>query len=175
MQHGLHFDQSRRTGVVFHMISCLTECGRIGMTAVGDSPEDARRIYEEAQSVLLARGGCGARGRSRHRLSPRLGTDDPVWYVAYGSNLSARRFACYVSGGRPRGGSRTYLGCRDRTPPRRDVGIRLAGGVTFAGSPRCGAGAWPSTTLHADGEMAARAYLLTFGQLSDVVAQEAGD
>jgi hypothetical protein len=53
VNHGLHFDQSRRTGVVFHMISCLTECGRVGLTAVGDSPEDALRIYEEVQSVLL--------------------------------------------------------------------------------------------------------------------------
>lgn len=53
VEHGLHFDQSRRTGVVFHMISCLTECGRIGLTAVGDDPEDARRIYERAQAVLL--------------------------------------------------------------------------------------------------------------------------
>ena len=35
------------------MISCLTECGRIGLTAVGDTPEDARRIYQEAESVLL--------------------------------------------------------------------------------------------------------------------------
>jgi hypothetical protein len=53
VQHGLHFDQARRTGVVFHMISCLTECGRVGLTAVGDSPTEAWRIYEEAQSVLL--------------------------------------------------------------------------------------------------------------------------
>jgi hypothetical protein len=53
VSHGLHFDQSRRTGVVFHMISCLTECGRVGLTAVGDDPADARRIYEAAQSVLI--------------------------------------------------------------------------------------------------------------------------
>ena len=53
VNHGLHFDQARRTGVVFHMISCLTECGRVGLTAVGDDPEDAWRIYQEAQSVLL--------------------------------------------------------------------------------------------------------------------------
>jgi len=53
VSNGLHFDQARRTGVVFHMISCLTECGRVGMTAVGDDPEEARRIYDEAQSVLL--------------------------------------------------------------------------------------------------------------------------
>ena len=53
VQHGVNFDQSRRTGVVFHMISCLTECGRIGMTAVGDSPEEAWRLYQEAEAVLL--------------------------------------------------------------------------------------------------------------------------
>ncbi|MFG1931491.1 peptide ligase PGM1-related protein [Mycobacterium sp. NPDC048908] len=53
VRHGLHFDQARRTGVVFHMISCLTECGRVGLTAVGDSPEDAWRIYEKAQAVVL--------------------------------------------------------------------------------------------------------------------------
>jgi hypothetical protein len=53
VQHGLHFDQARRTGVVFHMISCLTECGRVGLTAVADNPDDAWRIYQEAQSVLL--------------------------------------------------------------------------------------------------------------------------
>jgi hypothetical protein len=51
--HGLHFDKARRTGVVFHMISCLTERGRVGLTAVGDTPEDAWRIYEQAQSVVL--------------------------------------------------------------------------------------------------------------------------
>jgi hypothetical protein len=54
---GLHFDQTRRTGVVFHMISCLTECGRVGLTAVGDDPADAQRIYEEAQLVLLREAG----------------------------------------------------------------------------------------------------------------------
>jgi hypothetical protein len=53
VRHGLHFDQARRTGVVFHMISCLTECGRVGLTAVGDNPEEAWQIYQEAQSVLL--------------------------------------------------------------------------------------------------------------------------
>jgi hypothetical protein len=52
-RHGLHFDQSRQTGVVFHMISSLTEHGRIGLTAVGPSPEEAMRIYEKAQQVLF--------------------------------------------------------------------------------------------------------------------------
>jgi len=50
---GLHFDQSREKGIVFHMISCLTECGRVGMTAVGDSPDDAWGLYQTAQRLLL--------------------------------------------------------------------------------------------------------------------------
>lgn len=52
-RHGLHFDQSRQTGIVFHMISCLTEHGRVGMTAVGDSPEEADRRYHDAERILL--------------------------------------------------------------------------------------------------------------------------
>ena len=35
---GLHFDQSRQTGVVFHMMSALGEYGRTGLTAVEESP-----------------------------------------------------------------------------------------------------------------------------------------
>jgi hypothetical protein len=105
-------------------------------------------------------------------LNLRLETDDPVWYVAYGSNMQAARFGCYIAGGRPRGARRTYRGCRDTSPPRRDVGIRLAGGLTFAGSSMVWGGGIAFYNPHADGELAARAYLLTFSQLSDVVAQE---
>jgi hypothetical protein len=105
-------------------------------------------------------------------LSLRLTTEHRVWYVAYGSNLHRARFNCYIAGGRPRGAGRTYLGCRDQSPPRKDVGIRLAGGLTFAGNSRVWTGGMAFYHPHADGHVAARAYLLTFGQLSDVVAQE---
>jgi PGM1 C-terminal domain len=53
VRHGLHFDQTQQTGVVFHMISCLTEHGRIGITAVGDTPEAAEITYRRAERVLL--------------------------------------------------------------------------------------------------------------------------
>jgi hypothetical protein len=53
-RHQLHFDQSRQTGVVFHMISCLTEHGRVGLTAVGDTPAEAQQRYREAERILLA-------------------------------------------------------------------------------------------------------------------------
>jgi hypothetical protein len=52
-RHHLHFDQSRQVGVVFHMISCLTEHGRLGLTAVGDSPQDADAWYQRAEDILL--------------------------------------------------------------------------------------------------------------------------
>ena len=52
-RHRLHFDQSRQVGVVFHMISCLTECGRLGLTAIGDTPTEADRRYREAARILL--------------------------------------------------------------------------------------------------------------------------
>jgi hypothetical protein len=106
-------------------------------------------------------------------LSLRLATEDLVWYVAYGSNMRAARFGCYISGGRPRGARRTYLGCRDRSPPHRDAGVHLAGRLTFAGTSTVWGGGMAFYHPHADGGLAARAYLLTFGQLSDVVAQEA--
>jgi hypothetical protein len=52
-RHRLHFDQSRQVGVVFHMMSCLTERGRVGLTAVGDTPAEADRRYQAASRILL--------------------------------------------------------------------------------------------------------------------------
>jgi hypothetical protein len=63
-RHGLHFDQSRQVGIVFHMISSLSEFGRIGMTAVGDSPEHAMEIYGRAERVLLEEAAAASRERT---------------------------------------------------------------------------------------------------------------
>jgi hypothetical protein len=52
VRHHLHFDQTRQTGVVFHMMSALGELGRTGLTAVGNSHEDAKALYERAVAVL---------------------------------------------------------------------------------------------------------------------------
>ena len=51
-RHGMHFDQTRQTGVVFHMMSALGEFGRTGLTAVGNSHEDANATYARALAVL---------------------------------------------------------------------------------------------------------------------------
>jgi len=52
VRHNLHFNQTRQTGVVFHMMSALGELGRTGLTAVGNSHEDAKATYERAVAVL---------------------------------------------------------------------------------------------------------------------------
>ena len=52
VRHGLHFGQVGQTGVVFHMLSALGSAGRLGLTAVGDSPEEARAIFEKARVVF---------------------------------------------------------------------------------------------------------------------------
>ena len=52
VRRGLHFDQSRQTGVVFHMMSALGECGSLGFVAVGESPEEANALYQRTLAVL---------------------------------------------------------------------------------------------------------------------------
>jgi hypothetical protein len=53
-RHGLHYDQAKQAGVVFHMISSLTEHGRVGLTAVGDTRDEAQATYRRAQEILLS-------------------------------------------------------------------------------------------------------------------------
>jgi hypothetical protein len=95
-----------------------------------------------------------------------------VWYVSYGSNMSSVRFACYIEGGRPPGGSRTNPGARDPRLPVRSVPVDLPGTLYFAGeSPQWGGGV--AFYDHArPGFTAARAYLVTAAQLADIAAQE---
>jgi hypothetical protein len=58
-RRGLHFDHSRQTGVVFHMMAALAEEGWVGMTAVGDSPEEAGETYRRAVAVLDEESSAG--------------------------------------------------------------------------------------------------------------------
>ena len=49
---GLHFDLESQVGVVLHMLSCLAVDGRVGLTAVGTSPDHAAFLFRQAASVL---------------------------------------------------------------------------------------------------------------------------
>ena len=52
VRHRLHFDQARQTGVVFHMMGALAELGSVGLTAVGDSRDQADAAFRRAERVL---------------------------------------------------------------------------------------------------------------------------
>jgi hypothetical protein len=51
-QRGLGWDEQRETGVVLHMVSALAVAGRIGLTAIGDTLEEARTRYYDVKVAL---------------------------------------------------------------------------------------------------------------------------
>ncbi|ERT08816.1 hypothetical protein M595_1129 [Lyngbya aestuarii BL J] len=50
--HGLHFDSSTETGTVFHLMGCLSEFGKLGLTCIGNTPQQAQSIYNQVVEVL---------------------------------------------------------------------------------------------------------------------------
>ncbi|MEU8342953.1 histone deacetylase [Spirillospora sp. NPDC048832] len=99
-------------------------------------------------------------------------SDEPIWYVAYGSNLYRERFRCYLAGGRPRGAARGYAGCRDPRPARAEQSITIPGGIYFAHTSVTWGGGMAFYDPALPGRAAARAYLLTRAQFCDVLSQE---
>ena len=52
--HRLHFDTSTETGTIFHLMGTLSEFGKLGVTSVGNSPEEAEGLYTRVINVLDA-------------------------------------------------------------------------------------------------------------------------
>ena len=50
----LGWDGDREVGVVLHMVSALAVAGRIGLTAIGDTLEEARRRYYDVKAAVDA-------------------------------------------------------------------------------------------------------------------------
>ncbi|NET70326.1 MAG: ATP-grasp domain-containing protein [Sphaerospermopsis sp. SIO1G2] len=50
--HRLHFDTGTETGTVFHLMGCLSQFGKLGLTSIGDSPQEAEYIYQKVIQVL---------------------------------------------------------------------------------------------------------------------------
>jgi hypothetical protein len=48
----LHYNHGTETGVLFHMVGALSQFGKVGLTAIGNSPEQAEAIYANALEVL---------------------------------------------------------------------------------------------------------------------------
>src|SRR4051794_6737799 len=95
-----------------------------------------------------------------------------VWYVSYGSNMCADRFACYLAGGIPLGANRGHPGCRDRRAPLSTTAYGLAGGVYFATESAVWGGGRAFYDRDLSSGATARAYLITAGQFADIISQE---
>ena len=52
-EQGLLFDHDKQTGIVFHLLGCLSEWGKIGITAIGDTRQAATDIFEAAKDTLV--------------------------------------------------------------------------------------------------------------------------
>ena len=98
-----------------------------------------------------------------------------VWYVAYGSNLCKSRFMAYINGSDGSIWPKAH-GCRDRTPPTRDITGQIPGRIYFAEHSKSwdngGVAFYDPTT--ADTITLVKMYLVTGEQFCDIFLQENG-
>ncbi len=100
---------------------------------------------------------------------------DPVWYAAYGSNLSTERFEYYIKGGVCPINGKPYTGCRDKTLWSQSLVRNVSGSMYFAN--RSPSWEYKGVAFYAPdcaGETVMRFYRITFGQLKDIQKQEGG-
>jgi hypothetical protein len=50
--HGIHFNHSTLKGVIFFMIGALSQYGKVGVTSIGNSREEADRLYRTTVAIL---------------------------------------------------------------------------------------------------------------------------
>ena len=51
----LHYDPARLRGSVFHLLGCLSEFGKLGMTCLGRSDAEAAQVYDATATQLVRR------------------------------------------------------------------------------------------------------------------------
>ena len=51
-EHRLHFNHATQAGIVMHIITGVGELGRVGITAIEDSLDEARALYQRFISIL---------------------------------------------------------------------------------------------------------------------------
>lgn len=97
-----------------------------------------------------------------------------LWYVAYGSNLLARRFMSYITGEYFEEFSRRHRGCPDKTPPHQIVSMTIPGKILFASHADHWQGMVAAFYDASDklSQTKVRAYLITQDQFEHILAQE---
>lgn len=99
--------------------------------------------------------------------------DDEVWYACYGSNLSEKRFNCYIEGGRCEENGICYPGCEDKTRWSEKAFMSFRGALYFGNE----SGSWRGKGVAfydpgAEGVIFMRLYKLKYAQLMDVRRME---
>jgi len=52
VEYGIHFKHLSLTGVLFFMIGALSQYGKLGITSIGDSPDEADHLYRTTVGIL---------------------------------------------------------------------------------------------------------------------------
>lgn len=52
VEYGIHFRHQGLTGVLFFMIGALSQFGKLGVTAIANSMDEAEGLYESTQDIL---------------------------------------------------------------------------------------------------------------------------
>ena len=71
----LGWDAERETGIALHMVSALAVAGRIGLTAIGDTPPEASALYHELKQALDSVAARAAGTRAAATPAPSQVTD----------------------------------------------------------------------------------------------------
>jgi hypothetical protein len=50
--HGLHYSHSTESGVLFHLIGAMSEFGKVGLTAIGNTREEVEQVYGRTLQIL---------------------------------------------------------------------------------------------------------------------------
>ena len=51
-ENHLHYGYRTETGVLFHLIGALSEYGKVGLTAIGNSREEVEALYDRTVAIL---------------------------------------------------------------------------------------------------------------------------
>ena len=58
-EHRLHYNHRTESGVLFHLIGAVSEFGKLGVTAIANTPAEADALYERTLDVLNAETAYG--------------------------------------------------------------------------------------------------------------------
>ena len=61
-RHGLGYSHATGTGALFHMIGALSQYGKVGLTCIANSPDEAGRLFEHTAGVLDDETESGSHG-----------------------------------------------------------------------------------------------------------------